>query len=181
MLAVGAAGDLVCWPLEGIAFAGALTDPVEAWLRCGPVAARHTVVAGRAVVRDGELVAAGRRGRPRPPRRASPRRCRAWTSPRGPTSGGRPATGGRTDQGKLIQRSVTFQAWSGTITLWGLWYSTAVRTEADVLGQHLADEAQGVAGVGHVVDDEHVEPAHVDQVEAGREQTGTSRRLSTPV
>ena len=31
---------------EGIAFAGALTDPVEAWLRCGPVVARHTVVAG---------------------------------------------------------------------------------------------------------------------------------------
>lgn len=58
-LQVGAVGDLVCWPLEGIAFAGALTDPVEAWLRCGPVAARHTVVAGRAVVRDGSLVASG--------------------------------------------------------------------------------------------------------------------------
>ena len=58
-LAVGAAGDLVCWPLEGLAFAGALTDPVEAWLRCGPVAARHTVVAGRPVVRDGAVVAAG--------------------------------------------------------------------------------------------------------------------------
>ncbi|HEU5150162.1 MAG TPA: 8-oxoguanine deaminase [Iamia sp.] len=58
-LSVGAAGDLVCWPLEGIAFAGALTDPVEAWLRCGPVAARHTVVAGRAVVEGGVLVADG--------------------------------------------------------------------------------------------------------------------------
>jgi hypothetical protein len=46
----------VCWPLEGVAFAGALTDPVEAWLRCGPVAARHTVVAGRPVVEDGRLV-----------------------------------------------------------------------------------------------------------------------------
>ncbi len=55
-LAVGSVGDLVCWPLEGIAFAGAITDPVEAWLRCGPLAARHTVVAGRAVVRDGRLV-----------------------------------------------------------------------------------------------------------------------------
>ena len=55
-LTPGAVGDLVCWPLEGIAFAGALTDPVEAWLRCGPVAARHTVVAGRAVVADGHLV-----------------------------------------------------------------------------------------------------------------------------
>jgi cytosine/adenosine deaminase-related metal-dependent hydrolase len=61
-LGVGAAGDLVCWPLEGLAFAGALTDPVEAWLRCGPVQARHTVVAGRPVVRDGLLVAAGVEG-----------------------------------------------------------------------------------------------------------------------
>jgi cytosine/adenosine deaminase-related metal-dependent hydrolase len=54
-LAPGAVGDLVCWPLEGIAFAGALSDPVEAWLRCGPVSARHTVVAGRPIVRDGRL------------------------------------------------------------------------------------------------------------------------------
>jgi len=58
-LAVGAVADLVCWPLEGVAFAGALSDPVEAWLRCGPVAARHTVVAGRAVVEDGELAHPG--------------------------------------------------------------------------------------------------------------------------
>jgi cytosine/adenosine deaminase-related metal-dependent hydrolase len=55
-LSVGAMGDLVCWPLEGIAFAGSLTDPVEAWLRCGPSAARHTVVAGRAIVENGALV-----------------------------------------------------------------------------------------------------------------------------
>jgi cytosine/adenosine deaminase-related metal-dependent hydrolase len=55
-LTAGAAGDLVCWPLQGVAFAGALTDPVEAWLRCGPVAARHTVVAGVPVVQDGALV-----------------------------------------------------------------------------------------------------------------------------
>ncbi|MGY1605066.1 8-oxoguanine deaminase [Geodermatophilus sp. SYSU D00815] len=52
-LSVGACGDLVVWPLTGPAFAGALSDPVEAWLRCGPVAARHTVVAGRPVVEDG--------------------------------------------------------------------------------------------------------------------------------
>jgi cytosine/adenosine deaminase-related metal-dependent hydrolase len=58
-LGVGAVGDLVCWPLEGILFAGAHTDPVAAWLRCGPVSARHTVVAGRAVVADGELTVAG--------------------------------------------------------------------------------------------------------------------------
>ena len=59
VLSPGAAGDLVCWPLDGLAFAGALTDPVEAWLRCGPVAARHTVVAGDPVVQDGVLVRPG--------------------------------------------------------------------------------------------------------------------------
>jgi cytosine/adenosine deaminase-related metal-dependent hydrolase len=58
-LSVGAAGDLVCWPQEGVQYAGALTDPVEAWLRCGPVSARHTVVAGRVLVRDGVLMAGG--------------------------------------------------------------------------------------------------------------------------
>ena len=55
-LAVGAVGDLVAWPLEGVAFAGAITDPIEAWLRCGPVTARHTVIAGRTVVENGLLV-----------------------------------------------------------------------------------------------------------------------------
>ncbi|HEX6393646.1 MAG TPA: 8-oxoguanine deaminase [Acidimicrobiales bacterium] len=58
-LSVGAAADLVVWPIDGLSFAGALTDPVEAWLRCGPVSARHTVVAGRPVVREGELVRPG--------------------------------------------------------------------------------------------------------------------------
>lgn len=55
VLAPGSVGDLVCWPLEGLAFAGAHTDPVEAWLRCGPVSARHTVIAGRPIVEDGRL------------------------------------------------------------------------------------------------------------------------------
>ena len=58
-LSVGAVGDVAVWPLDGPAFAGALADPVEAWLRCGPVAARHTVVAGRLVVEDGAVVAPG--------------------------------------------------------------------------------------------------------------------------
>jgi cytosine/adenosine deaminase-related metal-dependent hydrolase len=58
-LAVGFAGDLVCWPQEGVQYAGALTDPVEAWLRCGPASARHTVVAGRVLVRDGVLAVPG--------------------------------------------------------------------------------------------------------------------------
>lgn len=59
VLAPGAAADLVAWKLDGLAFAGALTDPIEAWLRCGPVAAHHTVIAGRALVEDGELRAVG--------------------------------------------------------------------------------------------------------------------------
>src|SRR3954451_15246672 len=58
-LSVGACGDLAVWPLTGVTFAGALSDPVEAWLRCGPVDARHTVVAGRPVVEDGVPVHAG--------------------------------------------------------------------------------------------------------------------------
>jgi cytosine/adenosine deaminase-related metal-dependent hydrolase len=58
-LTVGAAGDVVCWPLDGLAQAGALTDPVAAWLRCGPSAARHTVVAGRPLVAGGALTVAG--------------------------------------------------------------------------------------------------------------------------
>ena len=58
-LSPGAAGDLVVWGLDGPAHAGALTDPVEALLRCGPNAARHTIVGGRVVVRDGRLTHPG--------------------------------------------------------------------------------------------------------------------------
>ncbi len=58
-LSVGACGDLAVWPLTGVPYAGALTDPVEAWLRCGPTAARHTVVAGVPVVEDGAPVRPG--------------------------------------------------------------------------------------------------------------------------
>jgi 8-oxoguanine deaminase len=58
VLAPGACADLVVWPLEGVPFAGAVSDPVEAWLRCGPVLPRHTIVAGRAIVRDGALALA---------------------------------------------------------------------------------------------------------------------------
>jgi cytosine/adenosine deaminase-related metal-dependent hydrolase len=58
-LSVGAAGDLAVWKLDGPSFAGVLDDPVEGWLRCGPLAAWHTVVAGRVLVEDGELRAAG--------------------------------------------------------------------------------------------------------------------------
>ncbi|MCW2510376.1 MAG: Cytosine deaminase [Modestobacter sp.] len=58
-LSVGACGDLAVWSLEGVRFAGALSDPVEAWLRCGPVSARQTVVGGRLVVDDGAVVHPG--------------------------------------------------------------------------------------------------------------------------
>jgi cytosine/adenosine deaminase-related metal-dependent hydrolase len=56
VIAPGAVADLAVWSLAGPSFAGALADPVEAWLRCGPVAAHHTIVNGRPVVRDGQLV-----------------------------------------------------------------------------------------------------------------------------
>jgi cytosine/adenosine deaminase-related metal-dependent hydrolase len=58
-LSVGACGDVAVWSLEGVRFAGALSDPVEAWLRCGPVSARHTVVGGRLVVEDGVVTHPG--------------------------------------------------------------------------------------------------------------------------
>ena len=56
VLTPGAVGDVAVWSLTGPAFAGAIADPVEAWLRCGPVGARDTVVHGVPVVRDGRLV-----------------------------------------------------------------------------------------------------------------------------
>jgi cytosine/adenosine deaminase-related metal-dependent hydrolase len=55
-LSVGAVGDVAVWSLEGPAYAGALADPIEAWLRCGPTAARHTIVHGRLIVEDGALL-----------------------------------------------------------------------------------------------------------------------------
>jgi cytosine/adenosine deaminase-related metal-dependent hydrolase len=58
-LTVGAAGDVAVWPLSGFQYAGAWTDPVEALLRAGPNAPRHTIVAGRFIVRDAQLVPSG--------------------------------------------------------------------------------------------------------------------------
>ena len=55
-LTVGAVGDIAVWSLDSVQFAGAIADPIEAWLRCGPVGARDTIVHGRAVVRDSQLV-----------------------------------------------------------------------------------------------------------------------------
>lgn len=70
-LTVGACGDIAVWSLDGLAFAGAWSDPIEALLRCGPVSARHTIVAGRLVVEDGELRATGTRQMLRDHRRIS--------------------------------------------------------------------------------------------------------------
>ena len=55
-MSVGSTGDLVVWSLEGPQFAGVVDDPIEGWLRCGPIGARDTIVQGRPVVRDGHLV-----------------------------------------------------------------------------------------------------------------------------
>ncbi len=56
MIEPGAVADLAVWRLTGPTFAGAVADPVEAWLRCGPVSAWHTIVNGRFVVREGNIV-----------------------------------------------------------------------------------------------------------------------------
>jgi cytosine/adenosine deaminase-related metal-dependent hydrolase len=55
VLAPGANADIAVWPVEGLAWAGAVTDPIDAWLRCGPSAPRHVLVGGRSLVADGKL------------------------------------------------------------------------------------------------------------------------------
>ncbi len=55
-LTPGAVGDVAVWSLSGPAFAGGLADPVEAWLRCGPLGARETIVHGHPIVREGRLL-----------------------------------------------------------------------------------------------------------------------------
>jgi cytosine/adenosine deaminase-related metal-dependent hydrolase len=55
VLAVGANADFCVWPLTGVALAGAVSDPVDAWLRCGPSAPRDVYVGGEAVVEGGVL------------------------------------------------------------------------------------------------------------------------------
>jgi len=55
-LSVGAPADIAVWDLNGVQHAGALADPVEAWLRCGPIGARDTIVNGQLVVRGGAIV-----------------------------------------------------------------------------------------------------------------------------
>ena len=55
-IAVGQVGDIAIWNVTGVRFAGAIADPIEAWLRCGPVSVRDTIVHGKFVVRDAQLV-----------------------------------------------------------------------------------------------------------------------------
>lgn len=59
VLAPGAVGDVAIWKLTGPTFSGAVADPVEAWLRCGPTSAWFTVVHGRVLVDEGRLVHPG--------------------------------------------------------------------------------------------------------------------------
>ena len=55
-LAVGQCADLAVFDLSSLDLAGgAVHDPVGALLLCAPAKARHTVVNGRVVVRDGQL------------------------------------------------------------------------------------------------------------------------------
>jgi 8-oxoguanine deaminase len=51
----GKCGDFFTLDLNTIGFAGALSDPVAAVVFCAPQPARHTVVGGRPIVRDGRL------------------------------------------------------------------------------------------------------------------------------
>lgn len=54
-LAPGMAADVAIFDLNQVELAGADWDPVAALLFCGPVKARDTIVAGRAVVRSGHV------------------------------------------------------------------------------------------------------------------------------
>jgi cytosine/adenosine deaminase-related metal-dependent hydrolase len=52
----GKCADFFSLDLHTIGYAGALHDPVAATLFCAPQSAKHTVVNGKVIVRDGEIV-----------------------------------------------------------------------------------------------------------------------------
>ncbi len=54
-LAIGMAADCAIFALDGIEMAGADSDPVAGLVFCGPIKPRHTIVAGKVIVRDGQL------------------------------------------------------------------------------------------------------------------------------
>jgi len=58
-LRMGACADLVIWELPPFSRAGALSDPVEALLRCAPATAWTTIVNGRILVEDGQPCQSG--------------------------------------------------------------------------------------------------------------------------
>ncbi len=55
VLAAGKAADFAAYDLSGLQFAGADWDPVASLVFCAPLAAAHTVVHGRPVVREGRI------------------------------------------------------------------------------------------------------------------------------
>ena len=56
MLAPGYAADLAAFDRRSIDFAGSDWDPLASLLFCGPVKTNHTIINGRSVVEDGQLV-----------------------------------------------------------------------------------------------------------------------------
>ena len=55
VIAPGYAADIAAFDTNVIDFAGAHSDPVAALIFCGPVKTNHTIINGKAVVRDGVL------------------------------------------------------------------------------------------------------------------------------
>ncbi len=55
-IALGMAADVAVFRMDDVGFAGALGDPVAALVFCQPVRAEYTIVNGRVVVREGELM-----------------------------------------------------------------------------------------------------------------------------
>ena len=55
-LSVGAAADVVLWQMDQLVFAGGIADPVETLMRGGPATAETTIVNGKPVVADGQLI-----------------------------------------------------------------------------------------------------------------------------
>ncbi len=55
-LSLGSAGDIVVWPLPDSVHDQRPDEVLEAWLTAGPPAPRHTLVQGRLLVENGQLV-----------------------------------------------------------------------------------------------------------------------------